>query len=69
MKLTKKQAEIMRLISRSTPVDGWYRVSPPVWPVVANAHVPAELLEVREIDGVHSIRLTTSGEVVMKYLV
>lgn len=69
MKLTKKQADIMRLIRRSTLVDGWCRVSPPVWPVVADAHMPAELLEVREIDGVHSVRVTHDGEVVMKYLI
>jgi len=69
MKLTKKQADIMRLIRRSTPVDGWYLVSPPVWPVVADAHMPAELLDAREIDGVHSVRVTHDGEVVMKYLI
>lgn len=69
MKLTDQQANILRLIRRSTPVDGWYVVSEPVWPVVEAAHMPAELVEAREIDGAHSVRLTPSGEVVMKYLV
>jgi len=69
MSLTDKQRRIMELIRRSTPRDGWYEVSEPIWPVVEAASMPTELVEVRSIDGARSLRLTPSGEVVMKYLI
>ncbi|CCB64490.1 hypothetical protein [Hyphomicrobium sp. MC1] len=69
MKLTDKQVNIMRLVRRSTPIDGWYKVSEPVWPVVEAAHMPSDLVEARQTDGEHFVRLTEKGETVMEYLV
>lgn len=69
MKLTDKQANIMRLIRRSTPVGGWYKVSEPVWPVVADAQMPPDLVEAQSKDGGHFVRLTDKGETVMEYLI
>lgn len=65
--LTDKQINIMRLVRRSTPVDGWYKVSPQVWPVVEGV-LPAELVETKHDNG-HWLRLTDKGETVMSYLI
>lgn len=69
MSLTDRQTNIMRLIRRSTPRDGWFSVSDQVWPVVEAAQMPPDLVEVRQNDGEHFIRLTDKGETVMKYLI
>lgn len=69
MKLTNKQANIMRLIRRSTPKDGWYQVSKQVWPIVEAAQMPKDLVEARLNDGVREVRLTHDGEVVSAYLI
>ncbi len=69
MKLTSKQTNIMRLIRRSTPVGGWYKVSEPVWPVVADAQMPLDLLEAQLRDGERFVRLTEKGETVAEYLI
>ena len=67
MELTPKQLNIMRLVRRSTPVEGWYKVSDMVWPVVESAELPTDLVETKHDDG-HYLRLTPNGEVVMQYL-
>ncbi len=69
MSLTDKQKNVLRLLRRSTPVNGWYKVSDTVWPIVDSAMMPADLVEVRLIDGAHEICLTSAGEAVIKYLV
>jgi hypothetical protein len=66
--LTDKQKNIMRLVRRSTPVDGWYKVSPQVWPVVDGV-LPADLVETKHDDNGHWLRLTSTGEAVMDYLI
>ena len=69
MKLTNAQANIMRLIRRSTPTEGWYKVSEQVWPVIESSQMPPALVETRHIDGEHFVRLTEKGETVTEYLI
>lgn len=67
-KLTPQQKGFMALIMRSPDQGGgWRRVSKMVWPLVARAALPDELIEVRPEGDAGMVRLTERGEAVALY--
>lgn len=65
--LADKHKNILRLIRRSTPIDGWYKVSGVVWPLLADT--PSDLVEKRPSEDGGMVRLTPRGEAVADYLI
>lgn len=70
MKLNQKQIEILRLVQRTntTAADGWTIVSRQLWPVMVNASVPADLLEIKASINGGIARLTQESKILLKWL-
>jgi acetamidase/formamidase len=66
-KLTPQQKSFVALIVRSEDKgDGWRQVSKAVWPLVAKAALPTDLLEV-DADTLR-VRFTDAGNAVAAYV-
>lgn len=63
-----KLRQLLQLVKRSPEdVEGWRKVSVPVWPLVAN--LPSDLVELEpSSDGGGRLRPTDRGQVVLDYL-
>lgn len=67
VKLTDEQISFLKLIDRSPTVEGWSKVSSMLTPIVKDMNIP-ELMDIEDRDGVTFIRLTKSGEAIVKWI-
>lgn len=60
------QKHMLRLVAKDSLADGWTPVSKQVLPLLAQIHMPQELIELEELeDGRGRVRLTDKGQAVL----
>jgi hypothetical protein len=65
MTLDSGSKHILRLAVKDADAEGWATVSKVVWPLLAK--IPDELLEKRPSDDGGHVRLTDTGDAVLRY--